>query len=380
MMDFGLNDEQKMIRETVREFSQKEIAPLAMEMDKNEEMPTELISKMCDMGFFGIPIPEEYGGEGCSFLSYIIAIEELSRACASTGVTVETHTSLGTEPILSWGTEDQKQKYLPLLAKGKMIGSFGLTEPNAGSDAGGIETIAAERESCWVLNGSKIFISNSGLADLCVVMAMTDKDKGTRGITAFIVESATPGFIVGKQEDKMGIRAAKTASITFDNCKVPKENQLGKLGEGFKIAMHSLDGGRVAIAAQALGIAQCAYDRAVEYAKARVQFGRPIARFQAVQMILAEMATEIKAARMLTYHAAWLKDTGVRITEAAAMAKYYASEVAMKQSSKAVQVFGGYGYIRDNGVERLMRDAKITEIYEGTNEIQRVIIANQILK
>lgn len=379
-MDFNLNDEQKMIRETVREFSQKEIAPRAMEMDKNGVIPDELICKMCDMGFLGIPIPEKYGGEGCSFLSYIIAIEELSRACASTGVTVETHTSLGTEPILYWGTEDQKNKYIPQLVKGKMIGSFGLTEPNAGSDAGGIETVAVEKDDCWVLNGSKIFISNAGLADLCIVMAMTDKSKSTKGITAFIVDSATPGFIVGKQEDKMGIRAAMTASITFDDCRVPKENQLGKLGEGFKVAMHSLDGGRIAIAAQALGIAQCAYDRAADYAKTRVQFGRPIARFQAVQMMLAEMATEIKAARMLAYHAAWLKDTGTEITEAAAMAKYYASEVAMKQSSKAVQVFGGYGYIRENGVERLMRDAKITEIYEGTNEIQRIIIANQILR
>ncbi len=379
-MDFNLNEEQTMVREAVREFVQKEVAPQAIEMDQNGAIPPELIQKMAGMGFLGIPIPEEYGGEGGSFLSYIVAIEELSRACASTGVTVETHISLGTEPILNWGTEEQKKKYLPRLASGEMIGSFGLTEPNAGSDAGGIETIAVEEEDCWVLNGSKIFISNSGLADLCIVMAMTDKSKGTKGISAFIVETATPGFIVGKQEDKMGIRASKTASLTFEDCRVPKENLLGKLGEGFKIALHSLDGGRVAIAAQALGIAQCAYDRALEYARARVQFGKPIAGFQAVQMILAEMATEIKAARMLTYHAAWMKDQGERITEAAAMAKYYASEVAMKQSTKAVQIFGGYGYIRENGVERLMRDAKITEIYEGTNEIQKIVIAGQILR
>ncbi|HOJ85226.1 MAG TPA: acyl-CoA dehydrogenase family protein, partial [Bacillota bacterium] len=304
----------------------------------------------------------------------------LSRACASTGVTVETHTSLGTEPILNWGTEEQKKKYLPRLASGEMIGSFALTEPNAGSDAGGLETVAVEEEDCWVLNGSKIFISNSGLADLCIVMAMTDKSKGTKGISAFIVETSTPGFIIGKQEDKMGIRASKTAALTFEDCRVPKENLLGKPGEGFKIALHSLDGGRVAIAAQALGIAKCAYDRALEYAKERVQFGKPIASFQAIQMMLAEMATEIQAARMLTYHAAWLKDQGERITKEAAMAKYYASSVAMKQSTNAVQIFGGYGYIRENGVERLMRDAKITEIYEGTNEIQKIVIAGQILR
>ncbi|HOL16370.1 MAG TPA: acyl-CoA dehydrogenase [Bacillota bacterium] len=379
-MDFNLTEEQLMIRESVREFAQKEVAPRAIEMDRNGEIPLELIQKMARMGFLGIPIPEEYGGEGGSFLSYIIAIEELSRACASTGVTVETHTSLGTEPILNWGTEEQKKKYLPRLASGEMIGSFALTEPNAGSDAGGLETVAVEEEDCWVLNGSKIFISNSGLADLCIVMAMTDKSKGTKGISAFIVETSTPGFIIGKQEDKMGIRASKTAALTFEDCRVPKENLLGKPGEGFKIALHSLDGGRVAIAAQALGIAKCAYDRALEYAKERVQFGKPIASFQAIQMMLAEMATEIQAARMLTYHAAWLKDQGERITKEAAMAKYYASSVAMKQSTNAVQIFGGYGYIRENGVERLMRDAKITEIYEGTNEIQKIVIAGQILR
>ncbi len=379
-MDFNLTEEEQMIRQMVHDFAEKEIAPRAMEMDQNGEIPAELIKKIAGMGLFGIPIPEAYGGGGSSFLSYIVTIEELSRACAATGVTVETHVSLGTEPILKWGTEEQKQKYLPRLASGEMFGSFGLTEPNAGSDAAGLETTAVLDGDCWVINGSKIFISNSGLADLCIVLAMTDKNLGTRGISAFIVETDTPGFIVGKQEEKMGIRAAKTASLTFENVRVPKDNLLGKVGQGFKIALDSLDGGRIAIAAQALGIAQSAFDKARDYAKIRKQFNRPISAFQAVQFMLAEMATEIKAARLLTYHAAWLKDQGERITEAAAMAKYYASEVAMKQSSKAVQIFGGYGYIRENGVERLMRDAKITEIYEGTTEIQKVVIAGQLLR
>ena len=379
-MDFNLTEEQAMIRQMVREFAEKEVAPIAAEMDRLGEIPEELIGKIAKMGLFGIPVPEAYGGGGGDFLSYILAIEELSRACASTGVTVETHVSLGTEPILNWGTEEQKQRYLPRLAGGEMIGSFGLTEPNAGSDAAAIETTAVPDGDHWLLNGSKIFISNSGLADLSIVMAMTDKTAGTRGISAFIVETALPGFSVGRQEEKMGIRAAKTASLTFDNVRVPRENLLGKIGEGFKIALHSLDGGRVAIAAQALGIAQSAFDQAREYARMRQQFNRPLSAFQAIQFILAEMATEIKAARMLTYHAAWLKDQGQRITEAAAMAKYYASETAMKQSSRAVQIYGGYGYIRENGVARLLRDAKITEIYEGTTEIQKIVIAGQLLR
>lgn len=379
-MDFNLNEEQKMIKRMVRDFAEKEVAPRAKEMDRSGEMPADLICKLAETGVLGLPIPEEYGGGGGSFLSYIIAVEELSRACAATGVTVETHVSLGTEPILNWGTEEQKQKYLPKLAEGEMIGSFGLTEPNAGSDAAGLETTANFDGENWIINGSKIFISNSGIADLCIVMAMTDKAQGTRGISAFIVETDTPGYGVGKQEEKMGIRAAKTASLTFDNVLVPKDNLLGAEGEGFKIALHSLDGGRVAIAAQALGIAQSAFDKAREYAKERKQFNRPISAFQAVQFMLAEMATEIKAARMLTYHAAWMKDQGERITEAAAMAKYYASEAAMKHSSKAVQIFGGYGYIHENGVEQLMRDAKITEIYEGTTEIQKIVIAGQLLR
>lgn len=379
-MDFKLGDEEKMIQQTVREFAQKEVAPKAVEMDQTGELSLELIKKIAEMGLMGIHIPEEYGGGGSSFLSYIVMIEELCRACSSTGVTVEAHGSLGTEPILNWGTEEQKRKYLPPLAQGKMIGSFALTEPNAGSDAAGIETTAVKDGDCWILNGSKIFTSNAGIANLCIVMAMTDKNRGTRGISAFIVETDKSGFIVGKHEDKMGIRASKTAALTFDNLRVPQSNLLGKLGEGFKVALHSLDGGRVAIAAQALGIAQAAYDKALAYAKTRTQFGNPIASFQAIQFMLAEMATEIKAARMLTYHAAWLKDQGERITEAAAMAKYYASKTATCQSSKAVQIFGGYGYIRENGVERLMRDAKITEIYEGTNEIQRLVIASQLLR
>lgn len=379
-MVFKLTDEQQMVKQMVCEFAEKDVAPRAVETDRTGQLPMEFIDKMKQMGLFGIVIPEEYGGGGGSFLSYIITIEELSRACASTAVTLQSHSSLGMEPILHWGTEEQKKKYLPLLASGKMIGSFGLTEPNAGSDASGIETTAVEDGDHWVLNGSKIFISNSGIAGLCIVMAMTDRDKGTRGISAFLVETDTPGFTFGKQEDKMGIRASKTATINFDDCRVPKENLLGSRGEGFKLALHSLDGGRVAIAAQALGIAQAAYDKALAYSRERKQFNSPIASFQAVQFILAEMATDIKAARLLTYHAAALKDSGERITEAAAMAKLFASECAMKHTTKAVQVYGGYGYIRENGVERLMRDAKITEIYEGTNEIQKMVIASQLLR
>ncbi len=379
-MDFNLSEEQKMIRKTVKDFAEKEIAPRSMEMDRTGEMPPDIISKISQMGLLGLPIPEEYGGSGGSFFSYVIAVEELSRACASTGVTVETHVSLGMEPIYYWGTEEQKKKYLPRLASGEMIGSFGLTEANAGSDAGGIETTAVLDGDHYVLNGSKIFISNSGLADLCIVFAMTDKSKKTKGISAFIVETNTPGFSVGKQEDKMGIRASKTAPLYFEDCRVPKENLLGEKDKGFKIALHSLDGGRVAIAAQALGIAQHAYDMSLEYSKVREQFGRAISNFQAVQFILAEMYVEIKAARLLTYEAALQKDNGEGITESAAIAKYYASDVAMRQATKAVQVFGGYGFIKETGVEQLMRDAKITEIYEGTNEIQKIVIAGQLLK
>ncbi len=379
-MDFNLTEEQQMVKQMVCEFAEKDVAPCANEADQTGELPEGIIDKMKEMGLFGIAIPEEYGGGGGSFMSYILAIEELSRACASTAVTIQSHSSLGMEPILHWGTDEQKKKYLPALASGDMIGSFALTEPNAGSDASCIETTAVEDGDAWVLNGSKIFISNSGIAGLCIVLAMTDKEKKTKGISAFLVETDNPGFVVGKQEDKMGIRASKTATINFDDCRVPKDSMLGNRGEGFKIALHSLDGGRVAIAAQALGIAQSAYDKAREYSKQRQQFGCPIANFQAVQFMLAEMATEIKASRLLTYHAAAMRDKGERITEAAAMAKLYASETAMRQTCKSVQIHGGYGYIRENEVERLMRDAKITEIYEGTNEIQKLVIASQILK
>ena len=335
---------------------------------------------MAAIGLLGIPVPPEYGGGGQSFLSYIIAIEELSRACAAVGVTVQTHVSLATVPILYWGTEAQKKKYLPRLASGELIGSFGLTEHDAGSDVAGIKTTAVFDGNCWVLNGQKKFITNTGLADICIVMAKTATNQGAKNISAFIVETSSPGFIAGKQEDKMGIRASKTAAIELDNVHVPRDNLLGDSGEGYKIALHSLDGGRIAVAAQAVGIAQSAFDQARAYAQQRKQFGQPICSFQQIKCILAEMATEIKAARLLTYHAAWLKDQGQRITEAAAMAKYYASEVAMRQSTKAVQLFGGYGYIRENGIERLMRDAKITEIYEGTTEIQKLVIARHLLE
>ncbi|MBS3975282.1 MAG: acyl-CoA dehydrogenase [Syntrophomonadaceae bacterium] len=379
-MNFSLTEEQQMIRDMVREFAEKEIKPFAAELDRKGEFPAEIIKKLADLGVLGIPIPEEHGGSGASFLSYIIAIEELSRGCASTGVIVETHTSLGSEPILHWGTPEQKRKYLPRLASGEIIGSFGLTEPNAGSDAGGMQTTAVLDGDEYVINGSKIFISNAGASELTIVFAKTEKSSGVKGISAFIVEKNTPGYIVGSPEDKLGIRASQTCSLTFEDMRVPKENILGKPGEGFKIAMHALDGGRIAIAAQALGIAQAAFEEAIKYSKERIQFGQPIAKFQGVQWMIADMATDIQAARLLTYQAAWLKDEGQKYTKEAAMAKLYASEAAMRHTVKAVQVHGGYGYTMEYPVQRHMRDAKITEIYEGTSEVQRIVIASNILR
>jgi butyryl-CoA dehydrogenase len=380
-MNFQLTQEQQEIRKLVRDFALNEVAPGAAERDEKEEFSREIFDKMAEIGLCGIPWPEEYGGAGMDYVSYVIAVEELSRVDASVGVTLSVQTSLAGWPIYKFGTEEQKQKYLRRLAEGTSIGAYGLTEPGSGTDAGGMRTTAVDKGDHWVLNGSKIFITNGGVADIYVVFALTDAEKRTRGgITAFIVESNFPGFSVGKHEKKLGIRSSTTTEIIFDNCIVPKENMLGQLGEGFKIAMMTLDGGRNGIAAQALGIAQGALDLATEYAKQREQFGQSISNFQAIQFKLADMATEIEAARLLTYQAAWLETVGLPYGKQSAMSKVFASDVAMKVAIEAVQIFGGYGYTREYPVERFLRDAKITQIYEGTNEVQRMVIARHLLK
>lgn len=335
---------------------------------------------MQKLGFMGIPQPKEYGGQGCDTLTYVLCVEELSKVCATTGVIVSAHTSLGTDPIKKFGTPEQKEKYLRPLASGKMLGAFGLTEPGAGTDASGQQTKAVLEGDHYVLNGSKIFITNGGEADVYIIFAMTDKSKGTKGISAFIVEKDFPGFRIGTKEKKMGIRGSSTTELIFENCIVPKENLLGQEGKGFSIAMATLDGGRIGIAAQALGIAEGALEETIAYVKERKQFGRPIAKFQNTQFQIADMATKVEAARYLVYRAAIAKDTKKRFSVEAAMAKLYAAEVAMEVTTKAVQLFGGYGYTREYPVERMMRDAKITEIYEGTSEVQRMVISSNVIK
>ncbi|HHW43110.1 MAG TPA: acyl-CoA dehydrogenase [Desulfotomaculum sp.] len=381
-MNFQLTEEQELLRQTVRDFAESEVAPKAAEMDEQEEYDWSLWDKMAEIGLTGIPFPEEYGGAGMDNISYAIAVEELSRVCGSTGVLISAHTSLCSWPIYAFGTEEQKQKYLVPLAEGKKIGALGLTEPSAGSDAGSVKLSAVRDGDEFVLNGTKIFITNGGRADIYVVIARTDPDlsKKHRGVTAFIVEKDTPGFTFGKKEHKMGIRASYTYELVFDNCRIPKENMLGEEGKGFKVAMATLDGGRIGIAAQALGIAQGAFDQALAYSKIREQFGRPIAANQGLQWMLADMATRIEAARLLVYQAAFLKDNKLPYGKQSAMAKLYAAETAMWVTTKAVQIHGGYGYTREYPVERMMRDAKITEIYEGTSEVQRIVIANYLLK
>ena len=374
-MDFKWNDEQQLMQTMFREFVDKEIRPLAAELDEQERFPSELIPKMGEIGMFGIPIAEDYGGVGMGTLEYVMAVEEVSKACASTGVTISAHTSLCCWPIEHFGTEEQKQKYLPDLATGEKLGAFGLTEPNAGTDAAMQRTVAEDKGDYYLLNGSKIFITNGEVADVYVVFAMTDKEAGTRGISAFILEKGMEGFTFGSHEKKMGIRGSSTCELVFENVKVPKENLLGELGKGFKIAMMTLDGGRIGIAAQALGIAQGAIDEAVKYVKDRVQFGRPISKFQNTQFTLADMQTRVDAARMLVYRAAAMKDAGENYSAAAAEAKLFASETASDVTRRAVQLFGGYGYTREYPVERMMRDAKITEIYEGTSEVQKMVIS-----
>ncbi len=374
-MEFGFSKTDKLFRQMIREFAEKEVQPLAAEVDEQERFPMETVEKMARLGLMGIPVPTQYGGAGGTKSQYVVAVEELSRVCATTGVVLSAHVSLCCDPIMEFGTEAQKMKYLPKLASGQWIGAFGLTEPNAGTDAAGQQTFAVDGGDCWVLNGTKIFITNANYAHVFIVMAMTDKSQGTRGISAFIVEAGTPGFTIGKKELKMGIRGSATAELIFENCRIPKENLLGKVGGGFKVAMMTLDGGRIGIAAQALGIAQGAMDQTVKYTQERKQFGKPISAFQNTQFQLADLETKIQAARYLVYAAAWKKDNGLPYSKDAAMAKLFASETAMEMTTKAVQFHGGYGYTREYPVERMMRDAKITEIYEGTSEVQRMVIA-----
>lgn len=379
-MNFNLTKEQQMVRNVMKEFTEKEVKPIAAEIDETERFPRETVEKMAKCNMLGIPFPIEYGGAGGDELAYAIAVEELSKACATTGVILSAHTSLGCWPIYKYGTEEQKRKYLIPLAKGEHLGAFGLTEPNAGTDAAGQQTTAILDGDDYILNGSKIFITNGGQADTYIIFAMTDKSKGTRGISAFIVEKDFPGFSIGKIEEKMGIRASATAELIFQNCRVPKENLLGKEGEGFKIAMSTLDGGRIGIAAQALGIAAGALDETVKYLKERQQFGRPIAKFQGIQWMVADMATEIEAARLLVYRAAYNKANNLPYNKEAAMAKLFAANCAMNVTTKCVQLFGGYGYTKDYPMERMMRDAKITEIYEGTSEVQKMVISANLLR
>ena len=383
-MDFTLRKEHEMARSLFREFAEKEVKPLAQEVDETEEFPRETARKMAKNGFLGIPVPKEYGGQGCDPLTYVMCVEELSKVCGTTGVIVSAHTSLCCDPIMTFGTEEQKQKYLVPLAKGEKLGAFGLTEPGAGTDAQGQQTKAVADGDDYIINGSKIFITNGKEADVYVIFAVTGtiekRGRKIKEITSFIVEKGTPGFTFGTKEKKMGIRGSSTYELIFTDCRVPKENMLGKLGQGFKIAMHTLDGGRIGIAAQALGIAEGALERTIAYTKERKQFGKPIAALQNTQFQLADMATKVQAAQLLVYKAAMAKATQKEYGFEAAQAKLYAAEVAMEVTTKAVQLHGGYGYIREYDVERMMRDAKITEIYEGTSEVQRMVISAALLK
>ena len=388
-MDFGLSKKHEMARSLFKEFAENEVKPLAQEVDETEKFPTGTVEKMAKYGFLGIPVPKELGGQGCDILTYAMCVEELSKVCGTTGVIVSAHTSLCVDPILTFGTPEQKEKYVPDLASGKKLGAFGLTEPMAGTDAQGQQTKAVLDGDEWVLNGSKCFITNGKEADVYIVIAVTGKvekrGRTMKEISAFIVEKETPGFTFGVKEKKMGIRGSSTYELIFTDCRIPKENLLGKQGKGFNIAMHTLDGGRIGIAAQALGLAEGALETTIAYVKERKQFGRSIAQFQNTQFQLADMATKVKAAQLMVYRAALKKDeyqAGAKVSYSveAAMAKLYAAEVAMEVTTKCVQLHGGYGYIREYDVERMMRDAKITEIYEGTSEVQRMVISGALLK
>ena len=388
-MDFTLSKKHEMARQLFKDFAETEVKPMAQEVDEKHMFPMDNVKKMGKYGFMGIPVPKEYGGQGCDILTYVMCVEELSKVCATTGVVVSAHTSLCADPILTYGTEEQKKKYLPDLASGKKIGAFGLTEPGAGTDAQGVQTKAVLDGDEWVLNGSKCFITNGEVADIYIVIAYTDvvekRGRKVKSFSAFIVEKGTPGFSFGTKEKKMGIRGSSTYELIFQDCRIPKDALLGAQGKGFPIAMHTLDGGRIGIASQALGIAEGALERTIEYTKERKQFGRTIAQQQNTQFQLADMATKVEAARSLVYRAALKKQEfadGAKVSYSveAAMAKLYAAEVAMEVTTKAVQLHGGYGYIREYDVERMMRDAKITEIYEGTSEVQRMVISGSLLK
>ncbi len=383
-MDFVLDNKHEMARSLFKEFAENEVKPLAQEVDETEEFPVETVKKMGRYGFMGIPIPKQYGGQGADILTYAMCVEELSKVCATTGVIVSAHTSLCMDPILTFGTEEQKMKYLPDLASGRKLGAFGLTEPGAGTDAQGQQTKAVLDGDEWVLNGSKCFITNGKYADVYVIIAVTGtvekRGRMMKEISAFIVEKGTPGFTFGTKEEKMGIRGSATYELIFQDCRIPKGNLLGKRGKGFNIAMHTLDGGRIGIASQALGIAEGALDRTVDYVKERKQFGRALSQFQNTQFQLADMKTRVDAAQLLVYRAAVAKMTKDYYGNEAAMAKLFAAETAMWVTTKAVQLHGGYGYIRGYEVERMMRDAKITEIYEGTSEVQRMVISSNLLK
>ncbi len=379
-MNFQLTEEQQMLKKMVRDFAEKEVEPTAAERDEEERFDRDIFDQMAALGLTGIPWPEEYGGIGADFVSYVIAVEELSRVCASTGVTLSAHISLASWPIFTYGTEEQKQNFLRRLATGEALGAYALSEPGAGSDVASMKTTAKLDGDHYVLNGSKVWITNGEVADIYVVFAKTDQEARHKGISAFIIEKGTEGFSFGKKEKKLGIRSSPTTELIFENCRVPKENLLGEEGEGFKIAMTTLDGGRNGIAAQAVGIAQGALDAAVDYAKEREQFGKPIAHNQGISFKLADMATEVEAARLLTYQAAYNESNQLPYQKESAMAKLFAGDTAMKVTTEAVQVFGGYGYTKDYPVERYMRDAKITQIYEGTQEIQRLVIGRMVTK
>jgi butyryl-CoA dehydrogenase len=379
-MDFRLNEEQRLIRDMVRDFARTEIAPLAAEIDRTREFPMDSFRKCADLNLTGMMVPEEWGGAGLDAISYVIAVEELSRACASTGVIISVNNSLYCDPVERYGSDEQKERWLKPFALGKKLGCYCLTEPHAGSDAASLRTMAVKEGDTWIINGSKIFVTNGIAADAAIIYANTDRSKGHRGVTAFLVDRETPGYAIGKHETKMGITASGSVEIVLTDVRITDDHRLGEVGDGFKVAMSTLDGGRIGIAAQAVGIAQSALDHSLSYAKEREAFGRPIADLQAIQFKLADMATRTEAARLLTYRAAAAKDSGRRFSQEAAMAKLMASEVSVDATREAVQIYGGYGYINEYPVERLYRDAKITEIYEGTSEIQRVVIAAGLLK
>ncbi|WP_163527456.1 acyl-CoA dehydrogenase [Halobacillus ihumii] len=380
-MNLQFTDEQQMMRKMVRDFAEKEVAPAVERMEEEDRFPIELIQRMGELGLMGIPIPEQYGGAEMDYTSYIIAIHEIAKVSATLGVILSVHTSVGTNPILYFGTEEQKQKYIPKLASGEYLGAFALTEPSAGSDAGSLKTRAEKQGDHYLLNGSKVFITNGGEADTFIVFARTNRDEQRgNGVSAFIVERDTPGFSIGKAEKKMGLHGSSTVSLNFDQCKVPASQLLGEEGAGFKIALANLNVGRIGIAAQSLGIAEAALEHAVAYAKEREQFGKSIAKHQGISFKLADMATDVEAAKLLVYQAATLEAAGEKCGKQASMAKLFASKAAVNTAIEAVQVHGGYGYTEDYAVERFFRDAKVCEIYEGTSEIQRIVIGNHLLK